>query len=246
MLSSACLTEQMKYYYDLHIHTCLSPCGDDDMTPFNIANMAKLKGLDVIAVTDHNSCKNAAAVAKAAKGLDLLVMAGMELTTREDVHVLTLFPGVENALAFDEFVSKKRLRIKNKPQIYGRQLIMDENDNVTGEEGDLLLTSADIGVYETVALAQRFKGVALPAHIDRDSNGIVAILGDVSKDMGFSSVEFSANVKDGFMDKYIEQGYRRIIDSDAHYLENINERQNNFLQLETLSASAIINVLQGK
>lgn len=236
----------MRTYYDFHIHTCLSPCADNDMTPFNIANMAKLKGLDVIAVTDHNSCRNASAVMRAAAGLDLLVLAGMELTTREDVHVLNLFSDWEGAAAFNDYVDTKRLRIQNKTQIYGRQLLMDEQDNILGEESDLLLTAADIGVYETTALAKRFGGVALPAHIDRESNGIVAVLGDVGEDMGFCTVEFSSAVQPKFAETYTRRGYFSVKDSDAHYLENINERQDNFMELKSLCAQEIVRKLQEK
>ena len=141
----------MRFYYDLHIHSCLSPCGDDDMTPYNIVNMAKLNGLDVIAITDHNSSRNAPAVLKAADEIGLVAIAGMGLTTREDVHILTLFPNVENALEFNDFVDSKRMRIENRTEIYGSQLIMNDRDEIIGEEKDLLITATDIGVYEAAS-----------------------------------------------------------------------------------------------
>ena len=89
-------------YYDLHIHSCLSPCGSEDMTPYNIAAMAALKGLDVIAVTDHNSCKNCPAVLAAAKEYGVLALPGMELTTSEEVHAVCLFETLDAAMAFDD------------------------------------------------------------------------------------------------------------------------------------------------
>ena len=86
-----------QFAYDLHIHTCLSPCGDELMTPPNIANMAYIKGLDLIAVTDHNTALNAAAVMRAAEELPLEVIAGIEVTTAEEIHVVCLFPDAESA-----------------------------------------------------------------------------------------------------------------------------------------------------
>ncbi|MDI9489318.1 MAG: PHP domain-containing protein, partial [Bacillota bacterium] len=94
----------LKLSYDLHIHSCLSPCSDEDMTPANIVNMAKLLGLDVIAVTDHNSCRNCPAVYNYAQKNNILVIPGMELCTMEEVHVLCFFEELENAMAFDKYV----------------------------------------------------------------------------------------------------------------------------------------------
>ncbi len=219
--SVAGLSADMKFYYDFHIHSCLSPCGDDDMTPFNIANMAKINGLNIIAVTDHNSCRNAAAVAEAAEGLNITVLAGMELTTSEDVHVLMLMPSQKAALELDSYVASKRMRVKNRSEIYGRQLVMDARDNIIGEESDLLIAATDIGVYETAAIAEKFGGVAVPAHIDRESNGLVSVLGSLSADMGFTLTEFSRTAKDGFIETYSNLGYGAVHDSDAHRLEEI-------------------------
>ena len=120
-------------YYDLHIHSCLSPCGDDDMTPANLVGMAAVKGLDVIALTDHNSCRNCAAAMRHGEICGVTVIPGMELTTSEEVHVVCLFPSLENAMSFDQFVYERILPIQNRPDIFGRQQILDEQDQVTGE-----------------------------------------------------------------------------------------------------------------
>ena len=118
----------MKYFYDLHMHSCLSPCGDVDMTPNNIVGMSKLLGLDVIALTDHNSVLNCEAVMKLGAQNDLLIIPGMELTTMEEIHVVCLFPTIEKALLFNDYVREHQMQIKNRADIYGRQIIMDEND----------------------------------------------------------------------------------------------------------------------
>ena len=158
------------------------------MTPCNIVGMAKLIGLDVIALTDHNTCRNAPAVLKAAANVGITALAGMELTTSEDVHRVMLFPSLENALAFNDYVDIKRMRIKNRPDIYGNQLVLDENDGIIGAENDLLIAATEIGVYDTARLAYEYGGVAIPAHIDRDGNGLISMLGAIEKDMNFSTV----------------------------------------------------------
>ena len=116
----------MSFSYDLHIHTCLSPCGDDQMTPPNIANMATLLGLDLIAITDHNTTRNAAAVMEAAKlfHLPLTVIPGIEVTTAEEIHVVCLFPTLPDAQAAGEETEASLLPVENNPEIFGQQLIM--------------------------------------------------------------------------------------------------------------------------
>ena len=235
----------MRFYYDLHIHSCLSPCGDDDMTPCNIVGMAKLIGLDVIALTDHNTCRNAPAVLKAAANVGITALAGMELTTSEDVHIVMLFPSLENALAFNDYVDIKRMRIKNRPDIYGNQLVLDENDGIIGAENDLLIAATEIGVYDAARLAYEYGGVAIPAHIDRDGNGLISMLGAIEKDMNFSTVEFSLTAGEDFKKRYIDEGYGFVRNSDAHRLESISEREN-FIELDKLTPEAIIAVLRGK
>ena len=118
-------------YYDLHIHSCLSPCGDDDMTPGNIVGMAAVKGLDVIALTDHNSCKNCPAAMYHGKEYGVTVIPGMELCTAEEVHVVCLFPSLEDAMAFDAYVYGHMLPVKNKEHIFGKQQIINEKDEET-------------------------------------------------------------------------------------------------------------------
>ena len=123
--------------YDLHLHSCLSPCGDNDMTPANIVGMAALLGLDAIAVTDHNSCKNCPAVLAAAKEYGVLAVPGMEINTSEEVHAVCLFPRLEAAMDFDRLVEEKLMAFPNKEEIFGQQLIYDLDDHICGN-GDFL------------------------------------------------------------------------------------------------------------
>ncbi|MBO5904123.1 MAG: PHP domain-containing protein, partial [Clostridia bacterium] len=126
-----------KYYYDLHIHSCLSPCADNDMTPENIAGMASLNGLNIVALTDHNTTKNCRAFFAAARRYGIVPIAGMEMTTAEDVHVVALFPTLEGAENFEEEYRKYRILYKNRKDIFGDQLIYGEDDELIGEEEDL-------------------------------------------------------------------------------------------------------------
>ncbi|MCH5303690.1 MAG: PHP domain-containing protein, partial [Ruminococcus sp.] len=171
----------MKYFYDLHIHSCLSPCGDMDMTPNNIVNMAKLLGLDVIALTDHNTTLNCEAAIEAGKEIGLVVIPGMELTTSEDIHAVCLFPTLDKALLWNEYVDKNRIKIKNKAEIYGRQVIMNSADEEVGEIEELLLPSSNISIMNAYKKVKEFGGICYPAHIDRDSLSILSVLGEIDE-----------------------------------------------------------------
>ena len=143
------------YRYDLHLHSCLSPCGDTDMTPNNLVNMAALLGCDIIALTDHNTCRNTPAAVKVGKAADVLVIPGMELCTAEEAHVVCLFETVEDALAFDKYVCAHIPKVPNRPEIFGEQWILNENDEKIGEISELLITATDISINDVQALVEK-------------------------------------------------------------------------------------------
>ncbi len=217
----------MGFSYDLHIHSCLSPCGDDDMTPPNIANMAALLGLDLIAVTDHNSCRNAGAVMEAARmlGLPLRVLPGMEVTTAEEVHVVCLFPELAAAQAAGEEVEAALLPVKNKPEIFGHQWILGPGEERLGELETLLINATGLSIDEMPGFAKKYGGVAFPAHIDRTSNSVFANLGYFPDHLDFSFAEvWQPEVF--FQDsahRNIRERYAILKNSDAHYLEKMKE-----------------------
>ena len=217
--------------YDFHIHSCLSPCGSDDMTPANIAGMASLKGLTLLALTDHNSCRNCPAFFEACNAFGIVPVAGMELTTAEDIHLIVLFPTLEQAMAFDAEIHPRILPIRNRPEIFGNQWIVDSDDNLLETEETLLINATDLDIDGAIALVDRYGGVLYPAHIDRPSNGMIAVLGSVPKEYGFSCVEF--NDLDQRDEILAEQGLDCITlcSSDAHELGKINEAEH-FLDLE--------------
>lgn len=237
----------MKLSYDLHIHSCLSPCGDGDMTPGNIVGMAAVKGLDVIAVTDHNSCRNCRAAMTIGQQYGVLVIPGMELTTEEEVHVVCLFPTLEQAMDFDAYVYEKLQRIPNRPEIFGHQVLMDEEDQVAGEEEYLLINATNIGFEEVYGLVERYGGVMIPAHVDKNANSLIANLGFIPPDSQFVCAEIKDSAKiTGMQEQHpYLQGCHIISDSDAHYLEHIQEPVR-FLEVEEKSIRGVLRALAGR
>ncbi len=235
----------MKYYCDLHIHSALSPCGDLDMTPNNIVNMASLCGLDIIAVCDHNSIGNVKSTIDAAKDLPLCVVAGMELETSEEVHFVCLFENYEAACDFDLWLTPYKPTIKNNPQIFGEQQYMDSEDNVTGVEEALLVSACSISIYDVKKKIDTLPAIIIPAHVDRNSYSIISNLGFIPEDLNFSAIEISsAAVKEDIIKKYpYLQNYNIITNSDSHYLGTIFERENP-IELKTPTAECLIKTLK--
>ena len=232
-------------FYDFHMHSCLSPCGDDDMTPANLVGMAFVNGLQAIALTDHNSSLNCPAAAAHAAEYGLTFIPGMELTTMEEVHVLCLFPTVERALRWSECVYPRILNVKNKPEIFGNQRVMNEEDVQVDEIEKLLISATDISFDAVYDLMEEFGGVMVPAHVDAGSYGLIANLGFVPPESRFRTVEFEHEENVPAYEK--ADPYfgtcRKIYDSDAHYLENIHEASY-VLHVEENSPEAILKVLK--
>lgn len=230
-----------RYYYDLHLHSCLSPCGDDDNTPNNIAGMASLCGLNIIALTDHNTCKNCPAFFEAAKRYGIIPIAGMELTTAEDIHVVCLFEELENAMAFDGEIDKRRMKIENRTDIFGNQYILDGEDNRIGEEKYLLPNATSVSLEEAFGLVKSFGGISYPAHIDRQSNGIISVLGAFPETPDFNIIEINQKEKaPEYVKKYSLEDKRVIISSDAHYLTDMRDKENYFELDDEPYSSALV------
>ncbi len=227
----------MKIYYDLHLHTALSPCGDADMTPNNLVNMSALCGLNCIAITDHNSFLNIEACMEVAEknNLDILIVPGMEVETSEEIHVVCLFPDLESIKAFGKVVFDKLNKIKNNDRIFGRQQILDSEDNEIGVVDELLITSTNIDIYALIKLAKEHNGIAIPAHIDRNSNSIISNLGFIPPDLDITLIEFSRKAKPEdylpTIKKTSCKNFSYIISSDSHYLEHIPDAEN-FLEFD--------------
>lgn len=216
-----------RYYYDFHIHSCLSPCADNDMTPNNLAGMAALAGLNIMALTDHNSSRNCPAFFAAAKKNGIIPVAGMELTTAEDIHVVCLFEHLEDALSFNDEVDDRRILIRNRPDIFGDQMIMNENDEVIGREENLLTNATQIPVDAVPDLVKKHHGVCYPAHIDREANGIVSILGTFPADLDVLWAELhDIDSENAFRENFTALRNKRFLaGSDAHYLWDIPDKR---------------------
>ncbi len=212
----------MAYFADLHIHSCLSPCGDDDMTPANIAGMAKIKGLDIIAVTDHNAARNLPAVQKCCEAYGLLLLPGMEITTKEEVHLLGYFDSVDTALQFGEALKSHLPKKKNNPRFFGRQLVMNEDDEIIDEEEALLIGATDLSLKAAAEMVISFGGVPVPAHINRGSNGLLVNLGLMPPEPFYTTVEAARHLP---CEESALRGRHVLHSSDAHYLGDIQERE---------------------
>lgn len=227
--------------YDFHIHSCLSPCGDEDMIPSNIAGMSAIKELQAIAVTDHNSCKNCPAVMELGKEYSITVIPGMELCTQEEVHVLCYFHTLEDAMNFDAYVSSKLPPIPNHEMIFGKQQIYDEKDQLIGVEPYLLINATEISFDQVSGLMKEFHGIYVPAHVDKTSNSLLSNLGFVPPDSDFTCVEIRDRGKEAeLLEKHpYFQRCNILYDSDAHSLGNIQEPLN-YIEVE---ANNIENIL---
>lgn len=215
-------------YYDFHIHSALSPCGDNDMTPNNIVNMAAISGLDTIAISDHNSVKNVKAAMEVGKACGVSVIPGMEVETAEEVHILTLYPSIEAAEFAAQEVYKSLPDIKNRPDIFGEQRIMDSEDNIVGYEEKLLISPTSLSMEKLFDLVLSAGGIFIPAHVDRHSYSVLTNLGFIPDDLAISHIEISKGVED--LESYLNnrpdlKGYGIFRNSDAHYLENISQRE---------------------
>lgn len=237
----------MKLYYDLHLHSCLSPCGDNDMSPYNLVNMAKLLGYDIIALTDHNSAANCESAVKIGKEIGLTVVPGMELCTAEEIHNICLFPTVEKALAFSRFIKSTMPPVKNKEEIFGEQLIMDTEDGILGKEEILLTVASSVSIDELPGLVKEYAGVCYPAHINRESYSIISALGDFPESLGVNAFELTPDADERhWRESYpVLEGKILIRSSDAHYLQNMREAEFT-LELPENTSEALIKFLKGE
>ncbi|WMJ23425.1 PHP domain-containing protein [Paludicola sp. MB14-C6] len=203
------------------------------MTPNNIVNMALLLGLDAIAVSDHNSSLNLPAVFDAAKNTDLVIIPAIEVCTNEEVHLLCLFHSLNDVMNFNETIYEFLPPIKNNENVFGKQLILDSEDNIIGKEEKLLINALSIGIEQLLKISKSNNGVVIPAHVDKHSYSIISNLGFIPEEYEFTCIEIkNPENKIQFNGKYITN-------SDAHYLENISEPIH-FLEVKEKSIDGIM------
>lgn len=230
---------------DLHIHSALSPCGDDFMTPGNIVGMAVVNELDAIAITDHNSSENIPAAMAIGNEYGIIVIPGMELETVEEIHVVCLFPDLEAISVFQNTILSSYAPGTNRPDIFGCQQIFNSNDQIIGECTRMLLAPTGISIDDVIPLADRLGGIAYPAHVDRDSYSVLTSFGMLPYQYPHSFVEISMDCdRESLIEQYpFLQAYRLIPASDAHYLDKIQERRT-FIEVEERSITGILEALR--
>lgn len=231
--------------YDFHLHSCLSPCADDDMTPGNIVGMAAIKKLDVIALTDHNSCKNCPPFMKYAEEFGIIGIPGMELCTAEEVHVICLFETLEEAMSFDAYVYEKLPAFQNNPSIFGKQQICNKEDEIISLEPNLLINATTIPFHQVYDLVTKYHGIMIPAHIDKTTNSILSNLGFIPGDSKFHCAEISdlKNLHSLRRNNPYLNTCNIITNSDAHYLYQINE-PDNYIYSDGRNPRNILNALK--
>lgn len=209
---------------DLHVHTCLSPCTDWDMSPKKIVQRSLDKGLDVIAICDHNTAENVGAVMKAGEIRGISVLPGIEICSKEEVHIIAIFDKLDNTLAMQDYVYKN-LTGDNKPEVFGYQVVANEHDEVLGENPRLLIGATQLGIYDIVEKTHRLGGLSLSSHVDRTAYGIIGQLGFIPPDLKIDGVEVSYRVP---LEKAGDEvpGIGKlpcITASDAHFLDDIGK-----------------------
>jgi PHP family Zn ribbon phosphoesterase len=224
---------------DLHVHTCLSPCGDTQMQATAIVEQAKKVGLDMIGICDHNSAENVAAVAKAGLREGLAVIAGMEITSSEEVHILGLFDTEGDVMHLQDVVYQN-LAGQNDEQAFGPQTVVDEWDNVIRINDRLLIGATTLTVEQIVEAIHRWAGLAIASHVDRERFSLIGQLGFIPEGLELDAVEVSmaSSIKQ-------EYGYPVVTSSDAHFLEDIGKSSTCFM-IEDMSVDEINKALRNE
>lgn len=222
------------YRTDLHIHSVLSPCGDLDMSPVRIIQVAKSKNLDIIGITDHNSTLHADVMIELGKKKGIVVFPGVEINTREEVHCLAFFENAENTVKFQEYLDQNMPGFKNKPERFGHQIQVNEQEEILMEVENLLIAGLTVGIEEVEKKVHELSGVFIPAHVDRPMNGIYAQIGFIPEDLKVDAIEVSAAVNfSEFLEKRKElKGATIITNSDAHYPDQIGQAITEFYMEE--------------
>lgn len=228
--------------YDFHIHTALSPCGEESMTPNNIVNMALLNGLDAIAITDHNSCENVEVVMKVAQDKELIVIPGIEVETKEEIHVVCLFYRLEDVYNVQEIIYSHLPQIKNKEKIFGKQLVFNEEDDVIRELDKMLSFATSLSIDKVYDLVRLNSGIMIPAHIDRPSYSILSNLGMLPSNLDLPTLEVSRHCDyESYIKKYPK--HRLLRSSDAHELGYIGICESQ-LSVQERSIKSILDCLK--
>ena len=228
----------MKLFYDLHMHSCLSACGYMVLTTNNIVYIAMFYVLEVVDVRVHICARNLPAVFSVAQKVGMLVIPAIEVCTSEEVHILCLFEQLDSCLAFSDLLYEYQPDIKNNPEIFGQQVVMNDMDEPIATVDRLLINASQLSLDELVRLLPNYQGVPIPAHVDKSSYSIISNLGYIPPEYGFRCIE-----KKDLCAQVAFEG-NVISDSDAHYLEDIAQPQNAIEVEEKTITSVIKSILK--
>jgi hypothetical protein len=215
---------------DLHIHSVLSPCGDLEMSPKRIVEMACLHGIDILAVTDHNATHHGPLVRKFAEPFGIKVLFGAEVTSKEEVHIVCLFEHEEQRQTFQEYIDINLPFFPNNPEKFGFQVVVNEQEEIVQEIETLLTSALGVGVNSIERQVHQLGGLFIPAHVDRSRYSLTSQLGFIPSDLNYDALELSIHTSTGNFEK--SNGYlkthRFIRSSDAHYPNDIAKQVTNF------------------
>ncbi|MBP7460203.1 MAG: PHP domain-containing protein [Candidatus Delongbacteria bacterium] len=202
---------------DLHLHTVLSPCADLSMSPLLMLPLLLKYSISIIAITDHNSVLNYPAF-QDFPNHGIQVIPGMELTTREELHLLALFPDYSSAMDFQSEVDSRRLPMPNEPELFGHQYIINSREEILGEESVMLSQAIPISLEDAVDAIHQVNGLAIPAHIDRPRFSIISQLGFIPPSLAIDGIEVTrVQAADPYWNRYPV-----ILSSDAHALSMLH------------------------
>lgn len=237
-----------RYLADLHVHSALSPCAEEEMTVNKILSLASDMGVQIIALSDHNSSANVKVAMELASKYELLVIPAMEVESREEAHILTLFPDYASIIAWQKILDTKMSGIINDTRRFGRQLIFDTLDQIIAEEQRMLLGPIKLSAQEIVDCVNHLGGICIPAHIDRPAFSLLGQLGFITKAQGYLAVEVSTRGFDKAMQGdfgLLTENLGIICNSDAHNLKQFLEQGKTEFYLENLDFSELKLALQG-
>ena len=213
-----------RFKADLHIHSCLSPCSDWAMSPKKIVQQSLEVGLDLIAICDHNSAENAGATMREGNSQGVQVLPGLEICSKEEVHILALFDELEPALEMQAYVYAN-LPGENNTEVFGFQVIANEQDEVIGENPRLLIGATRLGLHDIVKQTHALGGINISCHVDRPAYGIINQLGFIPEDLNLDGLEVSSRIKLAEAAQTIPGigNFSCVTASDAHYPNDIGK-----------------------
>ncbi|MFA6949942.1 MAG: PHP domain-containing protein [Lentimicrobiaceae bacterium] len=213
------------YKADLHIHTILSPCASLEMSPKNIVQKALEQKIDIIGITDHNSTRQCKIVTREAIKEGLTVFPGVEVTTKEEIHCLAYFESFEKLDMFQTYLDEFLPDIKNNPDLFGYQIVVDEDENIVFEEEKLLISALSIGIDKLEEIVHQLNGIFIPAHVNKPKNSIISQLGFIPSNLKADAFELSKHIDtESFKaQNQLTKNYTFVRNSDAHFLDQIGE-----------------------